>query len=214
MKLNEENERLAKETEEKEFQKYVSFYWLRKAQERALKKRLKEKKDKLKERTERIEELEKINEKKGKIITDKIRKREEIKEKYDNEKKEKLLLEKDKREEKLRRCNTQKMEILKEQNERRLDILEYQYELLLKGRRKEKMDELKRKTTGERTIVNQMILEKNLSDFYKRMNRLKTLSVNKKTPEERYKIYRDLKRAEAEKKKKELEDKLDKLLNK
>ena len=214
MKLNEENERLAKETEEKEFQKYVSFYWLRKAQERALKKRLKEKKDKLKERTERIEELEKINEKKGKIITDKIRKREEIKEKYDNEKKEKLLLEKDKREEKLRRCNTQKMEILKEQNERRLDILEYQYELLIKGRRKEKMDELKRKTAGEKTIVNQMILEKNLSDFYKRMNRLKTLSVNKKTPEERYKIYRDLKRAEAEKKKKELEDKLDKLLNK
>ena len=214
MKLNEENERLAKETEEKEFQKYISFYWLRKAQERALKKKMKEKKDKLKERTERIEELEKINEKKGKVISDKIRKREEIKLKYDNEKKEKLLLEKDKREEKLRRCNTQKVEILKEQNERRLDILEYQYELLLKGRRKEKMDELKRKTAGEKTIVNQMILEKNLSDFYKRMNRLKTLSVNKKTPEERYKIYRDLKRAEAEKKKKELEEKLDKLLNK
>ena len=214
MKLNEENERLAKETEEKEFQKYISFYWLRKAQERALKKKLKEKKDKLKERTERIEELEKINEKKGKVITDKIRKREAIKEKYDNEKKEKLLMEKDKREERLRRCNTQKAEILKEQNERRLDILEYQYELLIKGRRKETMDELKRKNAGERTIVNQMILEKNLSDFYKRMNRLKTLSVNKKTPEERYKIYRDLKRAEAEKKKKELEDKLDKLLNK
>ena len=214
MKLNEENERLAKETEEKEFQKYISFYWLRKAQEKALKKKLKEKKDKLKERTERIEELEKINEKKGKVITDKIRKREAIKEKYDNEKKEKLLMEKDKREERLRRCNTQKAELLKEQNERRLDILEYQYELLIKGRRKETMDELKRKNAGERTIVNQMILEKNLSDFYKRMNRLKTLSVNKKTPEERYKIYRDLKRAEAEKKKKELEDKLDKLLNK
>jgi hypothetical protein len=214
VKLNEENERLAKETEEKEFQKYISFYWLRKAQERALKKRLKAKNEKLKERTERIEELEKINEKKGKVITDKIHKREEIKEKYDIEKKERLLMEKDKREEKMRRCNTQKMEILKEDNERRLDILEYQYELLLRGRRKEKMDELKRKNAGEKTIVTQMILEKNLSDFYKRMNRLKTISVTKKTPEERYKIYRDLKRAEAEKKKKELEDKLDKLLNK
>ena len=214
MKLNEENERLAKETEEKEFQKYISFFWLRRAQERALKKRLKIKNDKLKERTERIEELEKINEKRGKVITDKIHKREEIKEKFDNEKKERLLLEKDKREEKLRRCNTQKMEILKEQNERRLDILEYQYELLMKGRRKEKMDELKRKNAGEKTIVNQMILEKNLSDFYKRMNMLKTLNVNKKTPEERFRIYRDLKRAEAEKKKKELEDKLDKLLSK
>jgi len=214
VKLNEENERLAKETEEKEFKKYISFYWLRKAQERALKKKMKEKSEKLKERTERIEDLEKINEKKGKAITAKIHKREEIKEKFDNEKKERLLMEKERREEKLRRCNTQKKEILKEQNERRLDILEYQYELLISGRRKEKMDELKRKAAGEKTIVNQMILEKNLSGFYKRMNMLKTLNVNKKTPEERYKIYRDLKRAEAERRKKELEDKLDKLLNK
>ena len=59
-----------------------------------------------------------------------------------------------------------------------------------------------------------MILEKNLSDFVQRMNTLKDQSVYKKTPEQRYKIYKDLKRAEAEKRKKELEDKLDKLLSK
>ena len=210
MKLNEENERLAKETEEKEFKKYISFYWLRKAQEKAIKKKMKEKTEKLKERTERIEELEKLLEKKEKVIAAKIHKREEIKEKYDNDKKERLLLDKDRREEKMRRCNTQKMEILKEQNERRLDILEYQYDMLMKGRRKEKMNELKRKNAGEKTIVNQMVLEKNLSDFYRRMNSLKSKSVYRKTPEERYKIYRDLKRAEAERKKKELEDKLEK----
>ena len=35
-KVNEENEKLAKETEQKEFKKYISFYWLRKAQEKAL----------------------------------------------------------------------------------------------------------------------------------------------------------------------------------
>ena len=114
----------------------------------------------------------------------------------------------------MRRCNTQKIELLKEQNERRLDILDYQYELINRGKKRESMNEIKRINAGERTVLNQMTLEKNLSDFYKRMNHLKDQSVYKKTPEQRYKIYRDLKRAEAERKKKELEEKLDKLMNK
>ena len=76
------------------------------------------------------------------------------------------------------------------------------------------MNEVTRINAGERTVYNQIKLEKNLSDFYIRMNFLKTQSVYKKTPEQRYKIYKDLKREEAERKKKELEDKLDKLMNK
>ena len=213
-KLNIENERIAKETEEKEFKKYISFYWLRKAQEKALRQKTKEKNNKLKERTERIEELEKENEKKGKEIIAKMRKREVIKQKFDNEKNDKLREEIKSRDEKMRRCNTQKIELLKEQNERRLDILDYQYELLNRGKKRENMNEMKRINAGERTVINQMNLEKNLSDFYKRMNVLKEQSVYRRTPEQRYKIYKDLKRAEAERKKKELEDKLDKLMNK
>ena len=213
-KLNIENEKLQKETEEKEFKKYIAFYWLRKAQEKALRQKTKEKTHKLKEKTERIEELEKENEKKGKELIAKIRKREAIKKKYDKEKTDKLREEIKAREEKMRRCNTQKIELLKEQNERRLDILDYQYELLNRGKKRENMNEMKRINAGERTVINQMNLEKNLSDFYKRMNHLKEISVYKKTPEQRYKIYKDLKREEAERKKKELEDKLDKLMNK
>jgi hypothetical protein len=212
-KLNIENEKLAKETEEKEFKKYISFYWLRKAQEKALKQKTKEKTTKLKEKTERIEELEKENEKKGKNLLAKIRKREAIKEKYDKEKRDRLEEEIKAREEKIRRCNTQKMEILKEQDERRLDILDYQYELLVRIKKKDNLNEMKRINAGERTVTNQMTLEKNLSDFYKRMSHLKEQSIYKKTPEQRYKIYKDLKRAEAERKKKELEEKLDKLMN-
>ena len=200
---------MAKETEEKEFKKYIAFYWLRKAQEKALRQN-----NKLKEKTERIEELEKENEKKSKNLLAKIRKREAIKEKYDKQKKDKLEEEMKAREEKMRRCNTQKIELLKEQNERRLDILDYQYELLSRCNKKDNMKEMKRINAGERTVANQMNLEKNLSDFYKRMSLLKDQSVYKKTPEQRYKIYKDLKRAEAERKKKELEDKLDKLMNK
>ena len=213
-KLNIENERLAKETEEKEFKKYIGFYWLRKAQERALRQKTKEKNNRLKEKAERIEELQKENIKKGKEIIAKIRKREVIKEKFEKEKNDRLRLEIIAREEKMRRCNTQKKELAKEQNEKILDILDYQYELLIKGKKKDKINEMKRINAGEQTVINQMVLEKNLSDFYKRMNRLKDQSVYKKTPEQRYKIYRDLKRAEAERRKKELEEKLDKLLSK
>ena len=56
-KLNIELEKLAKETEEKEFKKYISFYFLRKAQENALKQKKKEKRTKMKEKNERMEEI-------------------------------------------------------------------------------------------------------------------------------------------------------------
>ena len=137
----------------------------------------------------------------------KIRKREAVKERYEKEKENKLKEEKKLREEKMNRCKTQKEELLKEQNERRLDILDYQYELLRRGKKKDNMNEMRRINAGERTVISQMTLEKNLSDFHRRMNQLKDQSVYKKTPEQRYKIYKDLKRAEAERKKKELKTK-------
>jgi hypothetical protein len=214
IKLNDERERMARENEEKGIQKYIGFYWLRKAQERELRRRTKAKNTKLKEKAEKLEELEKENEKKSKDLMAKIRRREIVKEKYDKERKKRLKLEKEKREEKMRRCNTQKKEIRKEENERILDILDYQFELLRRSQKKEKMGELRRVNAGEKTIIDQMVLQKNLSEFFRRMNRLKDQSVYKKTPEQRYKIYRDLKRAEAERKRKELEEKMDKLLNK
>ena len=173
IKLNIENEKLAKETEEKEFKKYIAFYWLRKAQEKALRQKTKEKNTKLKEKTERIEELEKENEKKSKELLAKIRKREALKQKFEKEKEERLKEEMRQREEKMRRCNTQKIELMKEQNERRLDILDYQYELIIRGKKRDNMNELKRINASERTVINQMTLEKNLSDFYKRMSHLK-----------------------------------------
>ena len=210
-KLNIELEKLAKETEEKEFKKYISFYFLRKAQENALKQKKKEKRTKLKEKNERMEEIERKNKERENNLIKKILKRQAIKEKSDKQRQEKFSMEKNKREEKMKKCLTQKIEIMKEQNERRLDILDYQLDLLKRGKKKEKSNELKRISAGERRVMGQMTLEKNLSDFYRRMNILKEQSIYKKTPEERYKMYRNLKREEAERKKKELEEKMEKL---
>ena len=58
---------MARENEEKGFQKYIGFYWLKKAQERELRRRTKAKITKLKEKAERLEEIEKENEKKVRI---------------------------------------------------------------------------------------------------------------------------------------------------
>ena len=197
-RLNIRNEQLAKETEEKEFKKYISFYWIKRSQEKAKLRRKREKNNRLKEKEERIEEIKKINAQKVKELLSKIKKREEIKEEYDKDKKEKLKLDKEAREEKMRRCKTNRDEMIKEQYERRLDILEYQYDLLRRNNRKNNMDEMKRVNTG---VINKLLLEQSLKDFYKKMDRIKSQSVYKKTPEQRYKIYKDLKRAEAEKRK-------------
>ena len=210
VKLNIEREKLAKETEEKEFKKYISFYFLRKAQENALRQKKKEKRTKMQEKTERMEELERLNKERENNLIKKMMKKIAIKEKYDKQKKEKFSIEKTKRDEKMKKCRTQKIEIMREFNERRLDILEYQLELLSRGKKKEKSNELKRINAGERRVISQMNMEKNLGDFYKRMNELKDQSIYKKTEEERFKMYKTLKREEAERKKKELEEKLEK----
>ena len=165
----------------------------------------------MREKNERIEELERLNKERENALLKKIMKREVIKEKYDKQKKEKFLMEQTKREEKMKKCKTQKGEIMKEQNERRLDILDYQLELLKRVNKRDKSNELKRISAGERRVLGQMTMEKNLSDFYRRMNLLKDQSIYKKTEEERYKMYKNLKREEAERKKKELEEKMEKL---
>ena len=174
---------------------------MRRAQENALKQKNKEKKTKMREKNERIEELERLNKERENALLKKIMKREVIKEKYDKQKKEKFLMEQTKREEKMKKCKTQKGEIMKEQNERRLDILDYQLELLKRVNKRDKSNELKRISAGERRVLGQMTMEKNLSDFYRRMNLLKDQSIYKKTEEERYKMYKNLKREEAERKK-------------
>ena len=165
----------------------------------------------MKEKEERVEEIKKINAQKAKELLSKIKKREEIKEEYDKDKKEKLRLDKVAREEKMRRCKTNQNEMIKEEYERRLDILEYQYDLLQRNKNRNNMSEIKRVNTG---VINKLLLEQSLKDFYKKMDRLKSQSIYKKTPEQRYKIYKDLKKVEAEKRKKELEEKIDKMLNK
>ena len=162
------------------------------------------------EKNERMEEIERLNKERENNLIKKMQKKMAIKEKYDKLRKEKFSLDKARREEKMKKCRKQKKEINEDLSDRRLDIIEYQLDLLQRGNKKEKTNELKRINAGEKRVISQMTMEKSLADFYKRMNELKDQSIYKKSEKERFKIYKNLKREEAERKKKELEEKLEK----
>ena len=95
-------------------------------------------------------------------------------------------------------------------DERNESILEAENLFLTRGLNKDNVTDLKRINAGEKIVLNQLTLENNLPAFRKKMDMIKSSSVLKKSPEERLNMYKEKKREEAERKKKELEDKMQK----
>ena len=93
-------------------------------------------------------------------------------------------------------------------DERNESILEAENLFLTRGANKDNLTDLKRINAGEKIVLAQMTLEKNLMAFRRKMNEIKSNNVMKKSSQEQFAIYKEVKRQEAERKKKELEDKL------
>lgn len=159
------------------------------------------------EKAERLVELEKQNEKKRNDILNKIKTMDSKKEIFEKNKYEKILENKKLREQRFASCLKNRKELLVEENERRKDILFYQSIMLGRSLSRDNVFRKKRLNASEKTVNEQMTLEKNLTLFNRKMNMLKSQSIYKKTMEERYKIFKDLKKKEAERKK-ELEEKM------
>ena len=202
-----ENEKIAKENEERDFKKYCAFFWQRKNKEKESKQRKKEQNNKLIEKAERLVELEKQNEKKRNDILNKIKTMDSKKEIFEKNKYEKILENKKIREQRFASCLKNRKEMLIEEDERRKDILFYQSIMLGRSLSRDYIFRKKRLNASEKTVNEQMTLEKNLTLFNRKMNMLKSQSIFKKTMEERYKIFKELKKKEAERKK-ELEEKM------
>ena len=207
IKLIEENEKLAKVNEEKEFKKYCAFYWQRKTKEKENSKKIKLSNSKLLEKAEKLQELEKMEQQKRDKLLKKIKNMDLRKAVFEKNKLEKILASKKLREKRFCSCVAKKKDMLLEENERRKDILFYQSIMLTRSLSRDSVFSIKRRNASERTLNEQMTLEKNLTLFNKKMNELKSQSIFKKSPEERYKIFKELKKKEAEKKK-EMEDKI------
>ena len=135
----------------------------------------------------------------------KMQKMDKKREEYMKSKEEKILEEKLKRDAKTKSVHKRLNAMEIEEFERRKDVLAYQTELM---NRSMKMTHLNRLKRIENSITNQIAIQNNLTAFNRKLNFLKSQSVTKKTPEEKMKIYKELKRQEAERKKKEKEDEM------
>lgn len=194
MKLNLENEKISKKNDEKNFKKYVSFFWQRKNKEKRLKQRKQQISDKLLEKSEKIMLLEKMNEKRRKNILKKIKSMDYRKKVKEQDKLKKILETKIKREQRFSSCIERRKEFMEEESERRKEILFFQSQIFLRSLSKDNIVTMKRKNAYEKISQEQLILEKNLMAFNKQMNTLKSQSVNKKTFEEKLKIFKEIKK--------------------
>jgi hypothetical protein len=208
-KLNIKNEKLSRENKKKIFKKYVSFYWQRKSIETELKNKRKEIVNKLNEKSEKLIMLEKLNEKKRDNIIKKLKSWDKRKKEKQRNIRIKILDNKKLREKRSSFCAQKRKEFLKEETVRRNDILFNQNQRLLRSLSRDRSIKLKRRNVFKKTSQEQIILERNLMTFNREMNRLKSQSIYKKPIQERIKIYKEIKRKEAERKK-EMEEMLKK----
>ena len=207
--VKKENKRLEKETQEKEFQKYITYYFLKKGQSQNLSKKKKEQNNKLQEKADKLEEIEKQNEEKRKNLFRKMQKMDKKREEYIKMKEERILEDKMRRDEKTQNLKKKLNEMDKEESERRQDVLDYQAELLFRSMNMNKTNINKRRNRSEQnSITNQMALQNHVTAFNKKLNYLKSQSVSKKPIEEKIKLYKEIKRKEAERMKRETEEAL------
>ena len=174
------------------------------------KQKKKDRGNKLQEKKERLEELEREADKRRKLLMKKLAGMEKKRKENEKERNEKIEKDKRRRKEYFDKCMKNKEEIEAENDEYRQIVLADQNEIIKRGINKESISDLKRINAGEKIVINQLTLENNLPAFRKKMDMIKSSSVLKKSPEERLNMYKEKKREEAERKKKELEDKMQK----
>ena len=209
IEVNKENDKLEEETREKEFQKYVTYYFLKKSQKQSLNKKKKENSNKLKEKSEKLEEIDHLNEEKLKEIMKKLQRMDKKRKDNLKLKEEKILDDKMRRENKKKNVKIKLSELELEEGEKRRDILDYQTEMMNRSlKMNDPMRNKKRFNTGENSIANQMAIQNNMNNFMRKLNMLKSQSISKQSTEKRIKMFKELKRQEAERKKREKEDEL------
>ena len=200
---------MEQDSKEKEFQKYVTYYFLKKGQKQSLSKKKKEVSNKLKEKTEKLEELDRANEERRKDIMRRMQKMEKKRKDILKLKEERILEDQERRKAKLKSVKIKLTELEEEEGEKRKDILEYQTELMNRSlKMNDASNNKKRFNTGENSIINQIAIQNNMMTFMRKLNMLKSQSISKKSIEQRIKIFKELKRQEAKKKKREKEDEL------
>ena len=207
IQVKRENKKLAKATEEREFQKYITYYFLKKGQNQSLSKKKNEQNNKLQEKADKLEEIEKQIELKRTELLRKMNKMDKKREEYIKLKEERISEDKKRRNQKEKKMQNKINEMNKEELERRKDVLDYQTDLVIRSMNKTNKN-MRKNNSGQNSISNQIALQSHMSLFNRKLNYLKSQSVSKKPFEERVKMYRNIKRKEAERIRREKEDEL------
>ena len=201
-------EEKALKNEEKIFRKYMTLYYFRKGKEKEQKLRKSQNQHKLMEKSEKLEEIDKKEHLKTKEIIKKLDTIERKKNELLKHKKEELLKFRNKRNQFNIKCQIRKQNMIKELSDIRLDILDYQSCILQRDMEKVKIATLRRNQSTERTLNDQLNLGKNIGTFFKKLETIKSENVLRKPIEDRRRIYLQNKRVEAERRKREEEEKM------
>ena len=123
-------------------------------------------------------------------------------------KEEKILEDKMRRDAKIKTVKMKLNDLETEEGEKRKDILDYQTEMMNRSLKMNEGYKNKKRFNTESSITNQMAIQSNMMAFMRKLNMLKSQSISKKSIEQRVKMFKELKRQEAERKKREKEDEL------
>ncbi len=164
--------------------------------------------NKLIEKAEKIEEIEKKEKLKTKELIRKLSNMEKRKEEILKHKNDDLIIFNKKRKSYINTCKIKKENIQKEFSNIRLDILDYQTSLLERHMEKEKVINLKKTLSAERTLNDQINLKKNMKPFLRKLETIKSENIMKKSVDNRKKMFWKKKKEDAERKKREEEDNL------
>ena len=183
---------------------------------KAIKEKRKEKsiimKDKLAEKQERLRQLEKQHDKERKMIMKKLETMENKKKMLDKAKEENLLRIKSVRDNKFEKTKLNKSMIELKEQERRENILYDEEEKFQRVRSKENRCNSIKHYSRFQTIGYQKEKDRKMKDFLKQMNILQNQSIIKKNPKQRWQIYINKLRKEAEERRKEEEKRMEKIM--
>ena len=203
------NEQLEKETEEREFQKYITYYFLKKGQSQSLSKKKKEQSNKLQEKADKLDELERQNDEKRNQLAKRMKKMDNKREEFRKKKEGKIIEDRMKREEYIKKMKENLNDLEQYQRTKRDRVLNRQSNLMHKSLNMNLTSmTIKNMYLDDNSISNQILLKQNEALFNKKLNELKSQSITKKSPEDKVKMYKDLKRREAEEAKRKKEEEM------
>ena len=211
LKMSEEQQKLEEKTiknEEKNFKKYMTFYFYRKSKEKEQKLKQSQNRIKLIDKTEKLEEIDKKEKQKRRELIIKFDTIERKKKEILNRKNNVLNSFKKKRDFYNNTCQVKKQNIIKELSDMRFDILDYQSFIIQRDIEKSKLAEMKRNKSIERTLSDQINFKKNIGPFFKKLEFIKSNNVKRKSVQDRRRIYIKNKKEEEEKKRLEEDENL------